>query len=211
MPKLNPYLVKEITKLPETATVSYFDEVEWNKSLTAEQLKQQQSLNEIYEDEWQDKVLHDPQYGPGSNQSSYSDNSDRARRERYAAKTTMGMGSTIVLKAAGPVGSVVSGVVGVAATTVGEIGHALSSSSEAKDAWKYTSELGQNMMIGALGGGLVEGTLGKVFENSNCDLIREGWELWNERGGEREFYTNYHEFHRARGEDYSSWCDVCKS
>jgi hypothetical protein len=36
MPKLNPYLIKDITKLPETATVSYYNP-ETDENLTAEE------------------------------------------------------------------------------------------------------------------------------------------------------------------------------
>jgi len=36
MPKNNPYLIKNIDKLPETATVSYYD-VETDQNLTAEE------------------------------------------------------------------------------------------------------------------------------------------------------------------------------
>jgi hypothetical protein len=73
-------------------------------------------------------------YGPGSTQSSYSDNSDRARMERYYAKATANVTTSIVSRAAGPVGPVVSGVVGAATTVVSEIGYALSSDSSTRDA-----------------------------------------------------------------------------
>lgn len=65
MPKENPYLIK----LPETAAVSYFDEAEWNKNLSVEELKQQELIKASYEVEYQDRVLHGPQYGPGNEQS----------------------------------------------------------------------------------------------------------------------------------------------
>lgn len=95
-------------------------------------------------------------YGPGSAQSSYSDDSDEAKMNRYYARTTTNVTTNIVSKAAGPVGSVVSGVVGIATTAVSEIGYALSSDSDTKDAWKYASELGQDMMTGVVVGNFVD-------------------------------------------------------
>jgi len=73
----------------------------------------------------------DKSYGPGSNQSSYSDNSDRAKMERYYCKAGSGLASTIASKAVTPI---VPAVTGVLTTAVSEIGYALSSDSDTKDA-----------------------------------------------------------------------------
>ena len=54
---------KNIDKLPETATISYFNESEWNKDLTPEEIEKNNDLVEFI---YQDQVLHGPQYGPGN-------------------------------------------------------------------------------------------------------------------------------------------------
>lgn len=146
-------------------------------------------------------------YGPGSVQSSYSDDSDEARMSRYYARTTTNMATGIVSRAAGPVGSVVSGAVGATTTVVSEIGYALSSDSDTKDAWKYASEVGQDMMTGAAIGNVVDG-LRLPYG------LKKGWDLWQDfeaKGGRAKLTVSYHVYHTNNGEKYSSYCDVCKS
>jgi hypothetical protein len=92
-------------------------------------------------------------YGPGSAQSNYSDNSDKTKMERYYGKATVGTASSIASKVVTPI---VPAVAGVVTTAVSEIGHALSSDSDTKDAWKYASELGQDMMTGFVVGNFVD-------------------------------------------------------
>ena len=70
-------------------------------------------------------------YGPGSSQSSYSDNSDRAKMERYHAKATANLASTIASRTVTPV---VPAAAGALTSVVSEIGYALSSDSDNKDA-----------------------------------------------------------------------------
>ncbi|CAG8628190.1 6479_t:CDS:1 [Ambispora gerdemannii] len=70
-------------------------------------------------------------YGPGSNQSSYSDNSDQARTARHTVKVAVGVASNVASKVAGPAAPMITGAV---TSVVGEIGHALSSDSDFKDA-----------------------------------------------------------------------------
>jgi hypothetical protein len=208
MPKLNPYLIPK-ENIPKTEEIRYLDQ-NYQPQSYEEFMKTYEPNEEvevITEAEYQDRVLNGPQYGPGSNQSSYSDNSDYAKMERHYAKSMTGLGVTIVTKAAGPVGAIASGATGVITTAVGEIGHALSSSDEAKDAWKYTSELGQDMMMGYVAGNAVNGL-------RLPPVLKKGWDLWQEfkeSGIKDKSMVNYHVYHTANGESYSSYCDVCKS
>ena len=144
------------------------------------------------------------EYGPGSVQSSYSDDSDKTKMERYYGKATVGTTSSIVSKVTTPI---VPAIAGIATTAVSEIGYALSSDSDTKDAWKYASEVGQDLMKGAL--------VGNVVDNLQLPYgLKKGWDLWQDfkdKGGEARLMTNYHAYHTANGESYSSYCDVCKS
>ena len=143
-------------------------------------------------------------YGPGSTQSSYSDNSDETKRKRHAGKVVTGMVSTVTSKAATPVFPT---VLGVATSLVGEVGHALSSGDGDKDAWKYISELGQDMVFGSAMGSAVDSL-------QLPNLLKKGRDLWQEfeeKGGKDKLMIGYHDYHTNKGESYSSWCDVCKS
>lgn len=204
MPKLSPYLI-ENKKIVETVQELKNEYPSYEEFMKTYVLSEEAEI--LTEAEYQDRVLRGPQYGPGSNQSSYSDNSDRARMERYYAKSMTGLGVTVVTKAAGPVGYVASAATGVVTTAVSEIGHALSSSDDAKDAWKYTSELGQDMMWG--------GVVGNTMDNLKLSpVLKKGWDLWQEfedSGIKNKSMVNYHGYHTANGESYSSYCEVCKS
>jgi|SRR5215211_6389910 len=126
MPKQNPYLIKEnYKKIEEVREIE--NEIKTSRLSPAARSK-------IVKRHGSDYVSENGEfYGPGSAQSSYSDNSEEARMNRYAAKTTTNVGVAVISKAAGPVGALASGVAGAVATTVGEIGYALSSSDGAKD------------------------------------------------------------------------------
>ncbi len=205
MPKQNPYLIpkENIKKVEEVREIE-------NKIPSYEEFmksyENDESLNDNYElevDSYGD-IGANKSYGPGSSQSSYSDSSDRSRRARHLGKSGVGVTSGIVSRAVTPI---VPGVVGAVTTAVGEIGYALSSSSEAKDSWKYTSELGQDMMTGCVVGNVVD-NLGLPYG------LKKGWDLWQDfqdKGGKDRLMVGYHDFHLASGEKYSSYCDVCKS
>ena len=53
-------------EIPKTYTVSYFNETEWNKDLTPEEINKNNELSEL---EYQDRLLNGPQYGPGNTPS----------------------------------------------------------------------------------------------------------------------------------------------
>lgn len=53
--------------MPKTYTTSYFNEAEWDKDLTPEQITKRDELAELI---YQDSLLNDPQYGPGANMST---------------------------------------------------------------------------------------------------------------------------------------------
>ena len=207
MPKQNPYLIKENkTQVEEVREIDYqvpsYEEFMRN-------YENDKKVSESYElevDSYRDLRV-DKSYGPGSSQSSYSDDSDEARMNRYYARTTTNMATNVVSKAAGPVGSVVNGVVGAATTLVSEIGYACSSDSDTKDAWKYASEIGQGMMTGAV--------VGDFVDNLRLPYgLKKGWDLWQDfeaKGGKSRLMVDYHVYHNTNGESYSSYCEVCKS
>lgn len=62
---------ENIGKLPQTYTVSYFNENEWNKDLTSEELSK---TDEIAELEYRDRLLNSSQYGPSEGKSGKSFN-----------------------------------------------------------------------------------------------------------------------------------------
>jgi len=145
-------------------------------------------------------------YGPGSAQSSYSDDSDEARMNRYYARTTANVTTNVVSRAGGPLGAAVTGTVGAITTVVSEIGYALSSDSDTKDAWKYASEVGQDMFTGTL--------IGNISDKLPQNCLKRGWDLWQDfeaKGGKAKLTVNYHIYHTTNGEEYSSYCDICKS
>lgn len=71
MPKLNPYYIKNIEKLPKTEEITYLDQ-NYQPQSYEEFMKTYEPNEEvevITETEYQDRILHGPQYGPGNEQS----------------------------------------------------------------------------------------------------------------------------------------------
>ena len=211
MPKNNEWAIpKNIDKPVETV---YEIKNEYKVPCYEEFMKDykvDKKVEDSYKGEFteRDKV---PSYGPGGSQSSYSDNRDESRRGRHLGKAFVGFASGTATRIAGPAPSLITGAV---AKTVGEIGHALSSDDEWKDAWKYTSELGEDMAKGVIIGQIVGTAIAPAFESSSSALVREGWTLWQEfqdKGGWDKSMMEFHKYHRAAGKDYCSCCDVCKS
>lgn len=201
MPKQNPYYIpKEYKKTEEVREIDSKYEIPTFEEFM-KNYKSDKNLN--YADLNSADIGTQKGYGPGSSQSSYSDNSNDARLARHGGKSVISFISTVASTVATPVFPAAAGDV---ATVIGEVGHALSSSDSAKDTWKYTSDLGQNMIEGfAIGG---------VANNLGIPILKKGWDLYQEfeeKGGRSRLMMNYHEYHRARGENYSSCCDVCKS
>lgn len=71
MPKLNPYYIKNIEKLPKTEEIRYLDQ-NYQPQSYEEFMKTYESTKEaeiLAEAEYQDRVLNGSQYGPGNEQS----------------------------------------------------------------------------------------------------------------------------------------------
>ena len=71
MPKLNPYLIPK-ENLPKTEEIVYLDQ-DYRPQSYEEFMKTYEPsevVEVITEAEWQDRLLHGPQYGPGNGQSS---------------------------------------------------------------------------------------------------------------------------------------------
>lgn len=209
MPKNNIYLIPK-ENLPKTEEIRYVNtEIPSYEDFLKNYYKPNEADEALTEAEYQDRLLHGPQYGPGNTQS-YNDNSERARRERHACKAMVGAATSVVSKVAGPAGFVINGTVGAVTGIVGEVGKAFSDD----DVWKYTSELGQSMVTSAIVGDLIDTGVAPLFEGSSSGLIREGWEMWkefDERGGKDRLMVDFHGFHQARGESSNRYCDVCNS
>ena len=88
--------------IPKTYTVSYFNENEWNKDLTSEEIAKN---NEIAELQYQDNLLNGSQVGPGNEQS------------KTAAKEIGGVALTTLTIICPPAGL----TVGVGVATVGAV------------------------------------------------------------------------------------------
>ena len=72
MPKINQYYTKNIEKLPKTEQIVYLDQ-NYQPQSYEEFMKTYEPNEEvevITETEWQDRVLHGSQYGPGNEQST---------------------------------------------------------------------------------------------------------------------------------------------
>jgi len=95
--------------------------------------EQEQKIRESYEAEFEsyDDIEVEKSYGPGSVQSNYSRDSDRDKRERHLGKAGVGLASNITSKVVTPI---VPAAVGAATSVVSELGYALSSDSDTKDA-----------------------------------------------------------------------------
>jgi len=127
MPKQNPYLIENKRPIELVQEIEEYEIKKSPLSLAARGKVINKSGGGYVSENKGD-------YGPGSVQSSYSDDSDEARMNRYYARTTTNVATNVVSRAAGSVGPVVSGVVGAATTVVSEIGYALSSDSDTKNA-----------------------------------------------------------------------------
>lgn len=100
---------KSIYKLPEIYTVSYFNESEWNKGLTPEEITKNAEIAEL---QYQDNLLNGPKVGPGNEQS----------REKGKAVVGAALAITTILNP--PLGiamTISSGAVGGTAAAAGAI------------------------------------------------------------------------------------------
>lgn len=114
MPKLNQYYTKNIEKLPKTEQIVYLDQNYQPQSYEEfmKTYEPSEKVEILTEAEYQDRLLHGPQYGPGNEQSKAA-----AKEIGGTALTTL----TIVCPPAGlAVGGGVAGA-GVFTAAVGAI------------------------------------------------------------------------------------------
>lgn len=153
----NPYLVNN--KLPEIATISYFDINEWNKDLTKEQLTQQWHIDSVYESEYQHRTLTGPQYGPGNEQSKETAKSVGKVGAKMAITTAA---SGALVAATGGLGAVVIGGLVVAeGYCVKKIGESINN-----DTVSLVGDLVFDTGIGTVTGG--------VFSTATTSLVSQG-------------------------------------
>jgi len=205
MPKNNPYY---IPKLPETATISYFDESEWNKDLTPEELKQQEALEASYIAEWEEwgKIAG---YGPGFG----------SWLAKVAIVTVAG---PILGPAAIPVGLAVWGGGKVAAVVADEVFE----SEDAKKVFEFVSDCGVGTFTGGVIGAAAKG-VGAVagFEKvaglgKNCGTCIASAKHGIKVAGTIEFWTGKgfevkdalkHMKHWLDGINYETGCVICET
>ena len=114
MPKLNQYYIKNIEKLPKTEQIVYLDQ-NYQPQSYEEFMKTYEPNEEveiITETEWQDRVLHGSQFGPGNETSK--------EVFKVVGKTVISVGAAgAVLATGGAAAPVVLG--GVAAAAGGKL------------------------------------------------------------------------------------------
>lgn len=225
MPKINPYY---IPKLPDTATVSYFNEAEWNKDLTPEELKQQEAIEASYIAEWEEwgKIAG---YGPGFGE--------------WLLKTTVVVGGGFFL---GPIPAIIVG--GVTAGTAKVIEENCDNEG-AKKIFGFISDCGTGIATGGVVGGLVQGVggvlaadLGGAGSNVGRSAAIKALKATGDIATSRAEYliaasqhgmkvvgdidkwfslckdltvatveADKHMDHVRDGYDYKSWCKVCNA
>ena len=131
MPKENPCLIKENYKKVEEVREINNEYPSFEGFMENYEVDKKVNDNYEFEIDSYGDIRVNRSYGPGSSQSSYSDNSEQGRAGRHAGKVVVGVVSNISSKVAGPAAPMITGAV---ASVVGEIGHALSSDSDFKDA-----------------------------------------------------------------------------
>ena len=152
MPKLNPYYIKNIEKLPKTEEIIHLNQ-NYQPQSYEEFVKTYEPNEEVEiltEAEWQDRVLNGSQYGPGNEQS------------KTAAKELGGAALTGLTVVCPPAGAVVGGSVAGAGAFVAAVGKS--------EGDKETTTAGLEMMgmgLGAFSGGVA----GKnAHSGKNCFL-----------------------------------------
>ena len=194
--------VYDFPKLPETATVSYFDETEWNKDLMPQEVEQREIFYEMY---LRDLDLYGPQCGPGF--------------LSWAAKVAITTGAGIVLgPAAIPVGAVVWGG--------GEYIKSNADDCEVREAFGFVSDCGKGTFTGgclgvaAQGAGAVAGFNRVAGLGKNCEGLFNSAIHGIKVGGTIEFWTSkgfegkdalIHVIHKEDGIEYKVGCKVCES
>lgn len=219
MPKLNPYYIKNIEKLPKTEQIVYLDQ-NYQPQSYEEFMKTYEPSKEIEvitETEWQDRVLHGPQFGPGNETSK--------EVVKIVSKTAISIGAAgAILATGGAAAPVVLG--GVAAAAGGKL---------AKEAGKEldceflewlgdtTCDTGINMLTGSLAGATssVPNNLARHIATAKnrggpavAALMRATKKGYDEVSGIIGNYGDaasiYHALHRDDGVSYKSDCPICK-
>jgi len=110
---------KNIDKLPETYTVSYFNENEWNKNLTQQEIEQRERLAELI---YWDELLNDVKVGPGNSSSQMSHDEKRVEALQRVGSALLTISYFTPAAAFTVPLTISSGIVGV---TTEIIGHAI--------------------------------------------------------------------------------------
>lgn len=200
-----------IVEIPKTYTVSYFNEQEWDKDLSVEELEQREILYEAYR---RDMALYGPQCGPGFGE--------------WLAKVAITTTAGIVLgPAAIPVGAAVWG-----ASTIAK---ECCDNEEDKKVFGFISDCGGGVAVGGVLGGAVDlavsSTTKAIGHQAAREIASHGRQMTNGakvlintgrvvKTGKKiyDFYDDYgqptweliqHQRHKDRGIDYDSNCEVC--
>jgi len=221
MPKLNPYLIPK-ENIVKTEEVRYLN----NEIPTYEEFlknyKVDERIKDSYEAEYQDKLLHGPQYGPGNETSK--------EVVKFGIKTVGGIGLGAVIAATGPF------AIPFGALAVAE-GYCLKKAAETSDNEVVREAVG---LVGdtVMGGG-VSGTASAVVGTASSSLVSRGanqvlnsavttgseelfraWaytkaaQIGYDLGSRSKvalegFASFYHGLHKDKGFEYERDCAVC--
>ena len=219
MPKLNQYYIKNIEKLPKTEQIVYLDQ-NYQPQSYEEFMKTYEPNEEveiITETEWQDRVLHGSQFGPGNETSK--------EVFKVVGKTVISVGAAgAVLATGGAAAPVVLG--GVAAAAGGKLAKETGKELDCEFLeWigDTTCDTGVNLLTGSLAGATssVPNNLARHIATATnrggpvvAKLMRaakEGYDTVSGITGNCEDTARfYHAFHRDDGVSYKSDCPVCK-
>ena len=218
MPKINQYYIKNIEKLPKTEQIVYLDQ-NYQPQSYEEFMKTYEPNEEvevITEAEYQDRVLHGSQYGPGNETSK-----EIGKTVGKIAVSTVAAGTILATGgAAAPVvlGGVAAGAWGKAIKELAKEGH--------NEFFEWVGDTvcdtGINVLTGSLAGATssVPNNLARHIATATdrggptvAALMRaakEGYdsvsEITDNYGDATRFY---HAFHRDNGVSYKSDCPIC--
>lgn len=236
MPKLNPYFIPK-ENLAKTEQVIYLDH-NYQPMSYEEFMKTYQTDEEVEfltEAEYQDRVLHGPQYGPG-----FLD--DLNKGEVGEAFKKVGHGVVEVGKFGGKV--VVGAAVGAAVIATGPISIPIGATTAAAGyCFKKAAEQDDCPVVGyfadAVMGGAIGGTASAIVGTASSSLVSKGanlalnsalsngseellrvWiytkaaQMGYELGSKSKqvlegFASFYHGTHRGNGIEYESECPIC--
>lgn len=190
MPRNNPYLVENkkpielVQELKDEYKVPSYEEFMKNYESSEE-------VEIITEAEWQDRVLHGPQFGPGNDQS-------KTGLVKWGGKIVIATGASLLFPPAGVV------IGGGAVWAVSKAGESLTKDEDIKEVWKWIGDIGGSSALG----GVIDWAALKAA-NKTADELKYLYNALDKEKDRREL--KIHIDHLGLGVNYLSGCKVCNA